>query len=107
MAIKKSVVEEFVVPGLVEYWLGASANALRSAGFTDLWSPNPQAEVAASYKKATVWGELRVGVYAATPQDSRIVLTAKANVDNIYALFRSPGRRIIDTFKTSLFGRAA
>ncbi|GHH80364.1 hypothetical protein GCM10018793_35370 [Streptomyces sulfonofaciens] len=106
MAIKKSVVDEFVVPGLVGYWLGASAHALQTAGFTGLWSPNPQSEVAARYRKATVYGELRVGVYAASPQDSRIVMTAKANVDNVYALFRSPGRRIIEAFRTSLLGRA-
>src|SRR5438270_475220 len=104
MAIRKTVEETLVVDGKREDWLGKCAGAMRDQDFTRISESQSLYEVTADYKKwrpGAGWGTLAVTLHP-EGERTRMVLRATANVDNIWALFRSPGRQIIDRFKAGL-----
>ncbi|MGE5390041.1 MAG: hypothetical protein ACM3PE_03150 [Deltaproteobacteria bacterium] len=101
MAIRKSIEETIVVSGNREERFLTCVEALKKAGFKNISPNNVIFQIEGSYKKATVWGEILITLLPEGP-DTRIVMKSTANVDNIYALFKSPTKTIIDKFKEQL-----
>ena len=55
----------------------------------------------ANYKKLTVWGEITISL-SPKDQGTKIAIDCMANVDNAFALFKSPGKTILGKFKDNL-----
>jgi hypothetical protein len=53
-------------------------------------------------KIGTVWGSLTVTLIPDEYARTRMTLAGTANVDNVFALFNSPGQKLIDRFKAGL-----
>jgi hypothetical protein len=58
--------------------------------------------VTCNYKKFTTWGEIQVTLVPEGDGNTKINACATANVDNVFALFKSPGRAIVGAFKSNL-----
>jgi hypothetical protein len=101
MAIRKSMQEEIVVSGSREEWLQKCRRALESAGFTKVVTNAKLHKIKANYKKFMTWGTIMITLVPAG-NDTRITAVSTANVDNIYALFKSPNKTILSKFKESL-----
>ncbi|MGD0779631.1 MAG: hypothetical protein ABR954_02455 [Dehalococcoidales bacterium] len=101
MAIRKSMQEEIVVSGTREEWLQKCAKALESQGFTKVTTNVILYQVEANYKKVTTWGTILITLTPAG-NDTKITAISTANVDNIYALFKSPNKTILSKFKQGL-----
>jgi hypothetical protein len=99
MAVRKSVEDALPVAGPRERWLTACEHALQAQGFTKIEVLTPLFQINANYKKATVWGDLEVTLLPEGADGTRINAKATANVDNLFAAFGSPGRKIIERFK--------
>jgi len=102
MAVRKSVEDALVVAGRRERWLTACAHALEAQGFTKIEVSTALFQIKANYKKATIWGDLEVTLLPESADATRINAKATANVDNVFAAFGSPGRKIIERFKQGL-----
>lgn len=61
-------------------------------------------QIKASYKKATIWGDLEVTLLPEGAGTTGINARATANIDNVFAAFGSPGRKILDRFKQGITG---
>jgi hypothetical protein len=90
-----------LVTGPREQWLSRTQQALKSGGFTKVSTSETLYQVTGSYKKLTTWGEIQVTL-APHGDHTQITARATANVDNIYALFKSPGQTILRQFKNNL-----
>ena len=101
MAIRKSVEDSFVVAGPRETWLAKCNQALIAGKFTALDVNQVLFQVKGNYKKVTVWGSIEITL-APEGNNTRITAKAMANVDNIFALFSSPGKKILYVFKSNL-----
>lgn len=101
MAVRKSLQEQMVVAGIREEWLKKCARALKSSGFTKVTTNGTLYQIEANYKKFTTWGTILITL---TPDgnDTRITAVSTANVDNVYALFKSPNKAILSKFKEGL-----
>src|ERR1044071_7743555 len=102
MAIGKTVEETLVVDGARDEWVSKAEAAMRSQGFTSVRSTPAMGQVSGNYKKATVWGSLEVTLTPEGERRTRIAMSATGNVDNVFAIFSSPGRKILDRFKQGL-----
>lgn len=102
MAIRKSIEEVLVVDGTRDGWYVRSYAALESAGFSKIEAAQPLWQLQAMYRRMTIWGSLDVTLLPEGDEQTRITLVATGNVDNVYALFRSPSRAILKTFKSAL-----
>jgi hypothetical protein len=102
MAIRKSLEESVVFDGPSVYWGPRCVAAMQAAGFTVTMVDDAAGRVEGTFKSATVWGGLVVTLMPVGPTTTQITAKATANVDNIYAAFRSPGRKIIEEFKVAL-----
>ncbi len=83
-------------------WVERCHRALDSAGFTKVEARPEFGQVTGSYKKLSVWGDIAITLVPDGDARTRIDATATAAVDNVYALFGSPGRKIIARFKDAL-----
>lgn len=101
MAIRKSVEENFVVSGKREDWLTKCDNSLKSNGFKNIKTSNTIFQITADYKKATCVGEILVTLQP-DGDNTKINAKATANTDNIFALFKSPGKTILEAFKSGI-----
>jgi len=101
MAIRKSMQEEVVVPGTREEWMQKCAKALELQGFTKVTTNATLFQVEANYKKVATWGTILLTLTPAG-NDTKITAVSTANVDNIYALFKSPNKTILSEFKKGL-----
>ena len=102
MAIRKSVDDTFVVEGSRDEWLTRCRNTLEAQGFTKIEASATLFQINANYKKATVWGELEVTLVPEGEESTKINARATANVDNLFAVFGSPGRKILARFKEGI-----
>ena len=102
MAIRKTVEDVFVVRGVPEDWFPRCENALQAQGFTSLQPAPAFGQIRANYKKATLWGTLDLTLIPENQASTRILARATANIDNVFAAFKSPGQKIIDRFKQGL-----
>jgi hypothetical protein len=101
MAIRKSVEEEVVVSGPREQWVHRCATRLQELGFTNIQTNTTIFQVEADYKKMTTWGSLLV-TFIPEAEYTRIKARSTGNVDNIFALFKSPNETILQKFRESL-----
>ena len=103
VGIRKSYVEELVVEGTREQWLHLCPQALTNAGFKKVASNNLLGQVSGNFKPiiGTLFGEI---IITLLPEENKVKLhiEAVANVDNVYALAKSPGARLITKFKEAL-----
>lgn len=102
MAIRKSIEETLVVDGARAHWLDRSFTALEHSGFSKIEVVNELHQLHAMYRKLTIWGSLDITLIPEGEISTRIHLRAVGNVDNIYALFRSPSMQILKAFKSEL-----
>lgn len=93
--------EVIVVSGAREAWMVKCVAALESSGFTNVTRNTLLYQIEANYKKFMTWGDVRITL---TPSglDTRMALVSTANVDNIYALFKSPNAVILAAFKAGI-----
>lgn len=99
MAIRKTVEEAFVVAGARDEVLRRCEHVLSAQGFTHVNSNSVLFQVEGKLHKFALWGEI---VLALLPEgaNTKIVAKATANVDNVFALFRSPSMKILQAFKS-------
>jgi len=102
MAVRKSIEETFVVDGPRDEWLRRVRQALENGRFTSIEVSETLYQARANFKKFTVWGEIKVTLLPEREGSTKLTARATANVDNIFALFRSPGRAILERFKANL-----
>ncbi|MCT9003563.1 hypothetical protein [Streptomyces rhizosphaerihabitans] len=102
MAIRKSVEETLVVAGERDDWLTRCAKGLITAGFKNVQTSTVLGQVTGKYRKFPTHGELTVTVVpSAHSGHSQLTLRSTAAVDNIYALFASPNKKILATAKAN------
>jgi len=104
VGVRKSVEESLVVDGSCDEWLAKSRQALETQGFKKV-TVESQGQLSADLKQklGTVWwGSLTVTLTPEGPSRTRMSLKGTANVDNIFAVFQSPGQKVIDRFKAGL-----
>ena len=101
MAIRKSMQEEMVVSGSRDKWLQKCVRALESSGFTKVTKSASLYQLEANYKKFMTWGTVLITL-SPTGTDTKITAVSTANVDNIFALFKSPNKTILSAFKAGL-----
>lgn len=101
MAVRKSVEETIVVDGPRDKWLARCKDSLQKAGFGAVKANPALNQVEGTFRKFSVWGEILITL---TPegQNTKIVAKSTANVDNIFALFSSPTKKILAAFKDNL-----
>jgi len=101
MAIRKSKEENFEVSGTIEDWKSNVEKALEKGEFTSIKTNNILNQINANYKKLTVWGEISITL---TENNGKIKINviSTANSDNIFALFSSPNKVILENFKNNL-----
>ncbi len=101
MAIRNSKKERYKVKGSVEFVRISILKALKSGGFTNVKEIGFVNQITASYKTMTVWGSISLIMF----EEGEFVIIdaeATANIDNIYALFSSPTKKILAKFKQGL-----
>ncbi|MGV7245844.1 hypothetical protein [Caballeronia sp. M23-90] len=101
MGIRKSMEEELVVTGNRSEWLSKCVTSLKSAGFTKVTQNANIYQIEANYKKFMTWGSLTVTL-SPSGKDTRVKAVSTANVDNIFALFKSPNKTILTAFTDGL-----
>lgn len=101
MAVRKSAEETVVVAGDRETWMVKCRQALERSGFSKIEAMPALFQLQGGYKKATVYGEILLTLL---PEGSstRINIKATANMDNLFALLKSPTKEIIKKFKEGL-----
>lgn len=103
MAVRKSMSSTIVVDGDRADWLGRCELALTAAGFKNLSIDRTTHVLGADYHKAMTWGHLEVTLRPADGDlRTEIAMRSTANVDNVFALFRSPNQQILDIFRAAL-----
>lgn len=108
MGHRRTAVEEvFVLDGDRDVWIESCEKALRRQGFTKVATSLTLYQVTGNYKKFTVWGDITLTLTPEGVGSTRIAARAVANTDNIYALFASPGRKILARFKMGIAASAA
>jgi len=102
MAIRKSMEERICIEGNRNEWLQKINNALSVAGFTNVICDSLLFQVKGDYKKVSIWGDIIVTLipFGTNDDKTEMYIKSTANVDNIYALFKSPNKTIIEKFKS-------
>lgn len=101
LAVRRSKSETLVVDGTRDEWFERSRVALERGGFSKIKAVRALKQLHGAYRKLSVWGTLDVTLLP-DGESTRIQLVATGNVDNVYALFRSPSKKILDEFKSEL-----
>jgi hypothetical protein len=101
MAVRKTYEDTFVVSGEREQWLVRCKQALVDGGFSKVQPNEELGQIKADFKKMTVWGTIEITLFP-DGENTKVVAKATANVDNVYALFSSPGKTILNAFKENL-----
>jgi hypothetical protein len=102
MAVRKAVSETLVVDCTRDEWLGRCGAVLERSGFKSVQTNVTLGQIQGEYHKATTWGTLTLTLSPNGEARTTIEATATGNVDNLFALFRSPGRKILDAFKSGM-----
>ena len=101
MAIRKSYKEDIFLNKDINNTMKLCENALEAGNFTNIKKNNTINQLTANYKKLTVWGEITISL-SPKDQGTKIAIDCMANVDNAFALFKSPGKTILGKFKDNL-----
>lgn len=102
MAIRKSKAETFQVKGEPEGWLSKCERALKLGGFKSISVNDKLSLVTAKISNFTLSGSIKISLMAMQNDRTEISVESTANIDNIYALFRSPNSKILETFRNHL-----
>ena len=104
MGIRRSMEERICVAGFRNIWLQNIEKTLQKNGFKNVTCDPNLYQLKGDYKNLTVWGEVVVTLLPFGNNDNQTEINIKstANVDNIYALFKSPNKTIIEAVKTGL-----
>jgi hypothetical protein len=101
MAVRRSIEEKVVVNGERSELLERCRTALQRGGFSKIDVNGVLFQVDARYRKFTTSGTLQLTLLP-VPGGAEISMRSTANADNIYALFRSPNKKILRAFKDNL-----
>ena len=101
MAIRKSVDTTFTVDKDRDEMLSDCELALEKGNFKDISNNKTLYILNAKYKTFTVVGEIEITLLPDGERTS-VQLKSTGNVDNIFALFGSPARKIAEAFKSNL-----
>lgn len=101
MAVRKSKEEHFEVKGTIEEWKPKVVSSLEKGEFTSIKKNDTLNQITANYKKLTVWGDISITL-SGDHDKVKINAISTANSDNIFALFNSPNKIILDNFKNNL-----
>ena len=101
MAVEKSTEETLVLAGTREIWLDKCRQALREGGFSKIDVSPSLFQLQGAYKKVVVYGEILITLMP-EGENTKIHIKATANMDNVFALFKSPTRAIITAFKNGI-----
>jgi hypothetical protein len=99
MALRRSVEETLVVAGGRDEIFQRCQVSLRAGGFSGVEANTTLYQLTANFRNLTTWGELLVTLLP-EGANTRLTLKATANVDNIYALFSSPTKKVLNAFKS-------
>jgi hypothetical protein len=99
MAIRKSVEETLVIAGSRNEVFRRCESALKSQGFTKVTTNVTLYKIEGQLHKLTVWGEILITLLPAEGKNTKITMRATAGVDNVWALFSSPTKKILAAFK--------
>lgn len=99
----QSVEEVLVVAGARDEWLARCARGLITAGFKNVRTNEVIGQITADFSKFPTSGELTVtAIPDGSPGHTRLTLRSTAAVDNLYALFASPNKKILSAAKAGL-----
>ena len=101
MAIRKGYAESLVVGGIRDDWMKKCVTALEAGKFNNINVSEAFFQISADYKKFPTYGDIQITLHE-DGTDTGLNIAVTAAVDNIYALFRSPGKYIIRIFKDNL-----
>ena len=101
MSIRKSAEERVIVTGDRADWLDRCKRAMEAGNFKNVVVNPSLFQLTGTFRKATLAGRLDVTL---TPVagGTELAMRSTGNVDNIYALFKSPNQRILEAFKSNL-----
>lgn len=101
MAFRSKEEENYTINNSLEEVRLSIINALDEGGFTSIAENKMINQITANYRKFTVWGNITITIEE-SGKGTKVQTVAVANADNIYALFSSPTRRILNKFKENL-----
>lgn len=101
MAFRSKEEENYTINNSLEEVRLSIINALDEGGFTSVAENKMINQITANYRKFTVWGNITITIEE-SGKGTKVQTVAVANADNIYALFSSPTRRILNKFKENL-----
>ncbi len=102
MAWRKSAEETLVLAGGRDEWLPKVQRTLETTGFKKVEASQTLFQAKGNYKSMTIFGDILVTLLPEGAGHTRIQMKATAHVDNIFALFRSPTRKLLERFKAGL-----
>lgn len=104
MAIRKTRDEKIVVQGNIEDWLIKSEESLIKSNFKKIKVNKTINQITGTYKTLTCFGEISITLYSinSVTEQTEILIKSTANIDNLYALFKSPNKTIISLYKDNL-----
>lgn len=102
MAVQKSKIETFQVSGSREDWLSKCEKALHNAGFKSVIVNKELSLLSAKISTLTLSGSLKIFISESDSGFINLRAESSANVDNIYALFRSPNNKILEMFSENI-----
>ncbi len=102
MAIRKSIEEKVVLDHPRSILLEPVQKALGNAGFKKITINKTMWQISGVYHSFTTWGEiLIILVPVSNNRKTEMHIKSTASIDNIYALFSSPNKKIINLFKSN------
>ena len=101
MAIRKSVEEEFLIMQGVSILIEKCKNSLQKGGFTNIKYNSIINQIEADYKTFKVVGNITITLLPIN-ESTTVKVKSTANMDNIFALIKSPNIIILSAFKDNL-----
>lgn len=101
MAIRKSVNLNFTVDKGRDDFFSDCELALQKGNFKDISINKTLYTLNAKYKTFTVVGDIEIALHPHNERTS-VQVTSTGNVDNVFALFASPTKKIAEAFKSNL-----
>ena len=102
MGVKKSVEEVLILDGSIEELMNVCTKSLERADFSRIEVNKDLHQITAAHRKFTVWGTISIILSPENANTTKLSITATANVDNAFALFKNPGKEIIGAFKNNI-----
>ena len=101
MAVRKSSEETLVVGGSREFWLPKCKAALETGGFSKIQMSETLLQLEGALRKMTVCGSIVVTLLP-DGGNTKIHIKSTGNMDNLFALLKSPNKAIAAAFKRGI-----